>query len=144
MNKVKITVLLITLLLFGSELFSQEQKQVGGRNTCQSNVRPKTSNANTPTVTQNANGEQEVIITVAGDYTFVSTVPKKSGENTINVPMRGIKIGLAKRPSGKILLSAKTNSNGEVTFKNVQPGTYIFVDVPLDNINSEPVKRSKN
>lgn len=89
--------------------------------------------------TTNDKGEVIFSIKEKGDYT-ITLVNDSGGVGTNNSnaaamskggPVKGVKVGLGKNPTGKLIATNITNDKGEVEFKNLEIGSYtLLVQAP--------------
>lgn len=163
---VNLSLLLLGLCVFGTQLLSAQQAKTITKPTKQvtENTLPTATKTEqyTPPVkgvgvvikknpgsgaskisgSTNAQGETTIEITEKGNYSF--TV--KSQTDLINVnnqvktqggPIRGVKIGLGKNPTGVVSRWVAPDKNGDVLFTDLEPGSYKVV-VLTDGINCPP------
>lgn len=117
-------------------------EQVGGRNTCVSNVRDRLGNVTTSIT--NENGETTISIKIKGDYTFFASeiVTPNTQKSTPKVIVRTI---LCKNPPclPKDEMVALPNANGEIVYKNLEPGNYTLKYIfPEKAVNTTPIKQN--
>lgn len=90
--------------------------------------------------------EQEFKIVVKGDYIFTLSQATKTSNGTQNAtigPVQGVKVGLAKNPSGALIKTVTTNEKGEAAFIDLEIGSYKVVINPGEKAASyNPVKRN--
>jgi len=90
--------------------------------------------------TTNAQGETTVAITEKGNYVITVLQPTPTGTamtETNGGPVKGVKMGLGKNPSGLLVSSQPVNDKGEVEFKDLEPGSYT-IKIISNEVNCPP------
>jgi len=124
MNKLKLTFLMLLFFTIGATAQQYNPPIKGVGTVVKRNPGSGASKINGLT---NEKGETTVEIAEKGNYIITVLQPTTTGTamtETNGGPVKGVKMGLGKNPSGKLIATTTTNDKGEAEFKDLEPGSY--------------------